>query len=167
MGAASRRECLRMNETAQSSGSKSLRKGRVSSVGQTYLITSTIHNRAELLKDKQLNSIVAGALRWLHDNNRIELLAYVIMPDHLHFIAILRTGSLSELMQSLKSYTAKKINGILQRKGKLWQDQYHDHALRKEEDLKDVVYYCLNNPVRKRMVEDYRDYPYWYCKWKI
>ncbi len=167
MGAAPRREFFLMNDTIQIKGSKSLRKGRVSISGQPYLITSTIHKREELLNTKRANNIVAGALNWLHDNNRIDLFAYVIMPDHLHFIAALETDTLPKVMHSLKSYTSKKINKILVREGKIWQEQYHDHAIRKEEQLEGVVHYCLNNPVRKKLVADYRDYPYWYCKWEV
>jgi len=144
VGAASRRELLLMNDAVQIKGSKNLRKGRVSISGQPYLITSTIHKREELLSDKKTNSIVAGALKWLHDNNRIDLLAYVVMPDHLHFVAALKIGTLPELMHSLKSYTAKRINKALKREGKIWQDQYHDHAVRKEEDLKEIVYSLLS-----------------------
>ncbi len=147
--------------------SRNLRKGRVSIVGHPYLITSTIHKREALLNDKRVNGIVEGVLKWLHDNNKIDLFAYVIMPDHLHLIATLKTVTLPEAMHSLKSYTAKRINKTLKREGKVWQEQYHDHAIRKEEDLKDIVYYCLNNPVRKKLVQDYRDYPYWYCRWEI
>jgi putative transposase len=156
-----------MDDVVPIKRSKNLRKGRVSIIGQPYLITSALHGREELLKDKQASSIVADALKWLHDNHRIDLFAYVIMPDHLHFVAALERGTLPDVMHSLKSYTAKEINKALARKGSVWQDQYHDHAVRNEEDLKEIIYYCLNNPVRKKLVKNYRDYPYWYCKWKI
>ncbi|MCP3950969.1 MAG: transposase [Desulfobacterales bacterium] len=167
MGAASRREFNLMNSAVEIKSSINLRKGRVSIVGQAYLITSTIYMREELLKGKHINSIVADALNWLHDNNRIDLFAHVTMPDHLHFIAVLKAGTLSEVMHSLKSFTSKKINKVLKREGRVWQDQYHDRAIRKEKDLKEVIYYCLNNPVRKNLVKDYRNYPYWYCKWEV
>ncbi len=59
------------------------------------------------------------------------------MPDHLHFVAGIKQGSLAKLMRNLKSYTAKKINILLEGKGPFWQPQYHDHAVRKDEDLND------------------------------
>ena len=89
------------------------------------------------------------------------------MPDHLHFVAALRQDSLDQLMHSLKSYTAKKINTLLNRQGVFWQPQYHDHALRKDEDLNEVVRYTLNNPVRAKLVDDFHEYPYWYCRWSV
>ena len=93
--------------------------------------------------------------------------AAVIMPDHLHFVGALRQDSLDRLMHSLKSYTAKKINALLNRQGTFWQPQYHDHALRKDEDLNEVVLYTLNNPVRAKLVDDFHKYPYWYCRWSV
>ena len=42
----------------------------------------------------------------------------------------------------------------------LWQENYYEHILRKDEDTISVVKYILNNPVRKGLVEDYREYFY-------
>jgi REP element-mobilizing transposase RayT len=89
------------------------------------------------------------------------------MPDHLHFVVELKTGRLPKLMHSLKSYTAKQVNSVLKRQGSLWQDQFHEHAIRKAEDLNEIVLYMLNNPVRAGLVEDFHDYPFWYCRWSV
>jgi len=45
-------------------------------------------------------------------------------------------------------------------KTKLWQPNYYDHILRKEETIKDVALYIFNNPVRKNLVSDFRKYPF-------
>ncbi len=111
--------------------------------------------------------IVLSSLHWLESQKRITLDAAVIMPDHLHFVVALRQDSLDRLLHSLKSYTAKKINALLKRHGVFWQPQYHDHALRKDEDLNEVVLYTLNNPVRAKLVDDFHEYPYWYCRWSV
>jgi REP element-mobilizing transposase RayT len=74
---------------------------------------------------------------------------------------------LAQLIHSLKSYTAHEINKFLQRQGPFWQPQYHDHAVRKDEDLNEIVRYALNNPVRAGLVRDFHDYPHWYCKWDV
>ncbi|MEJ2363263.1 MAG: transposase, partial [Deltaproteobacteria bacterium] len=77
------------------------------------------------------------------------------------------SGSLTTLMRTLKVYTARKINQLLNRKGPLWQPQYHDHAIRKDEVLEEITLYCLNNPVRSGLVRDFHDYPHWFCRWQI
>ena len=89
------------------------------------------------------------------------------MPDHVHFIAALKSGELSQLMQSMKGYTSRQINMLLHLKGSFWQSTYHEHAVRKDEDLNEVVLYILNNPVRAGLVADFHDYPFWYCRWTV
>jgi REP element-mobilizing transposase RayT len=148
-------------------GSQLLRKGRTSIKNQHYLITTAAHKRRPVLQYPEAAQIILSCLRWLEFEGRIMLDAAVVMPDHLHLVAALRQGSLSQLMRSLKSYTAKEINSLLNRQGAFWQPQYHDHALRKDEDLNDVVLYILNNPVRARLVDDFHEYPYWYCRWSV
>jgi len=106
-------------------------------------------------------------LQWLEEQGRICLEAAVVMPDHFHFVAELSDGNSSVLMQSLKGYSARKINELLGRKGPLWQPQFHDHAIRKDEVLEEVTLYCLHNPVRAGLVQNFRDYPYWYCRWEV
>ncbi|MBA4366366.1 MAG: transposase [Desulfobacterium sp.] len=148
-------------------GSKNLRKGRVSIAGQYYLITTVTINKTEVFKEKRAADIVLNSLYWLDHQNRIDLQAAVVMPDHLYFIARLNKGTLSGLMHSLKSYTSKQIKAKLNHTGTIWQTQYHDHAIRKDEELKEMMIYCLQNPVRANMVNDFHDYPYWYCKFNV
>jgi REP element-mobilizing transposase RayT len=148
-------------------GSNFLRKGRASIRNQHYLLTTTVLNRKPLLIQKDAAEIILASLTWLEKQDKIILDAAVVMPDHLHFVAGLKSGSLAQIMSSLKSYTAKKVNILLEREGPFWQPQYHDHAIRKDEDLNDVVLYILHNPVRAELVEDFHDYPHWYCRWDV
>jgi putative transposase len=148
-------------------GSRSLRKGRSSIKNQHYLLTTAVHKRKPILNHPETAQIILSSLHWLESQKRIILDAAVIMPDHLHFVAALRQDSLDRLMHSLKSYTAKMINNLVNRQGAFWQPQYHDHAVRGDEDLNEVVLYALNNPVRAGFVSDFHDYPYWYCKWAV
>jgi REP element-mobilizing transposase RayT len=124
-------------------------------------------NRQSLLNQKGAAEVVLSSLIWLEKQGKIILDAAVVMPDHLHFVAGLKSGSLAQVMRSLKSYTAKKINILLEREGPFWQPQYHDHAIRKDADLNEVVLYTLHNPVRASLVEEFHDYPYWYCRWDV
>jgi putative transposase len=148
-------------------GSRSLRKGRSSIKNQHYLLTTAVHKRKPILNHPETAQMILSSLHWLESQKRIILDAAVIMPDHLHFVAALRQDSLDRLMHSFKSYTAKMINNLLNRQGTFWQPQYHDHAVRGDEDLNEVVLYALNNPVRAGFVSDFHDYPYWYCKWAV
>ncbi len=150
-----------------SKGSKLLRKGRASIKKQWYLLTTVVHERNPIFTQPETAEIILSSLLWLENQGKMDLEAAIIMPDHLHFVAELHMGTLAELMHSLKSYTARKINGLLKRRGRLWQAQYYDHAIRKDEVLHDVIVYCLNNPVRAGLVTDFHQYPYWYCRWAV
>ena len=148
-------------------GSKLLRKGRTSIKNQHYLVTSAVLDRQPIFKLPEAAKIVLSSLCWLEKQDKILLDAAIVMPDHLHFVAGLKQVSLAQLIHSLKSYTAKKINDFLNRQGPLWQRNYHDHAIRQEEDLNEVVLYTLYNPVRAGLVNDFHDYPFWYCRWDV
>jgi REP-associated tyrosine transposase len=148
-------------------GSKLLRKGRTSTKNQHYLITSTVLDRKPIFNRPETAGIILSSLYWLEKQDRILLDAAVIMPDHLHFVAGLMQDSLAQVIHSFKSYTAKKINILLKRRGPLWQRHYHDHAVRREENLKEVVLYTLNNPIRAGLVSEFHDYPFWYCRWGV
>jgi REP element-mobilizing transposase RayT len=148
-------------------GSRQLRTGRVSIENQAYFVTTAVHERTPVFVNPEAAGIVLEALKWLDQAGRIKLDAAIVMPDHLHFIAALKDGELPRLMQSLKGYSARRINALLATKGVFWQNQYHEHAIRKDEALNQVVLYMLNNPVRAGMVGDFHDYPFWWCRWAV
>jgi REP element-mobilizing transposase RayT len=148
-------------------GSHRLRKGRTSIENQQYFITTAVQDRSRVLANPEAANIVLSALKWLEKSNRMFLDAAVVMPDHLHFIATLKDEELPRLMQSLKGYTSRQINTLFNKKGAFWQDQYHEHAIRKDEDLKAVVLYMLHNPVRAGLADDIHQYPFWYCRWEL
>lgn len=148
-------------------GTHTLREGRRSIRNQAYFITTATHDRTPLFRDPQLASVVLNALKWLEERQKVLLAAAVLMPDHLHCIFELKSSTLPQVMHSLKSYTAKQVNAILRQTGPVWQDQYHDHAIRRAEKLQEIVNYMLNNPVRAGLVRDFHDYPFWHCRWVV
>jgi REP element-mobilizing transposase RayT len=92
--------------------------------------------------------------------------AYVVMPDHLHWLMQLRPGAdLSSTVGRVKGRSARSINRRLSRKGAVWQRAFHDHAVRKEEDLRMMARYVITNPLRAGLVESVGDYPLWDAIW--
>ena len=148
-------------------GSKQLRKGRASIENQHYLITTAVLKRKPVFKNAEAAKIVLNSLHWLEAKDKIILDAAVVMPDHVHIVAGLNRGSLAKIMHGFKGYTAYRINELLKQKGSFWQPQYHDHAVRQDEDLNEVVLYTLNNPVRAGLANDFHEYPYWFCRWSV
>ena len=126
---------LKTYKMKPSKGSNYLRKGRTSIKNQHYLLTTTVLDRKPVFNREDTAAVVLDSLHWLEKQGKIALDAAVVMPNHLHFVAGLKNGSLATIMRSLKSHTAKQINILLERYGSVWQPQYHDHAVRKDEDL--------------------------------
>jgi putative transposase len=88
------------------------------------------------------------------------------MPDHLHWLVRLKDGTeLGQLMRTVKCVSSWQINRALNRSGRLWQAGYHDHALRKEEDIVSTARYVVSNPLRAGLVKHIGDYPLWDAIW--
>jgi REP element-mobilizing transposase RayT len=160
-----------MKEINSPQHSKNLRRGRYSETGRIYLLTTATWQRRPFFLDMILGRLVVQAMRFQEDEKRVESLAFVLMPDHLHWLlALQHQTTLSEVMKSVKSYSSRKISNVLREAGEtgathVWQDGFHDHALRKEDDLIEVSRYVIANPVRAGLVKRVEDYPLWDAKW--
>ncbi len=95
----------------------------------------------------------------------------VVMPDHVHLIFTLLRGedelpcSLAEVMKGIKGVSARRINQLLGRRGRLWQDESFDHVVRDSEwSLAKFAYVC-NNPVRAGLVRCADEYPWLWRSW--
>ena len=149
-------------------GHRQLRKGRQSIPGFYYYLTVSTLNRRPLLGNTEAADIIFKSFDWLETNERLRWFCVIVMPDHIHAVIQLRSKqTLSRLMQSFKSFTAKEINAQLGRSGSLWQVAYYEHGIRHDESLKAIVRYCYENPVRWGLAERARDYPYWRCKFEM
>ncbi|MGE5610571.1 MAG: helicase C-terminal domain-containing protein, partial [Bacillota bacterium] len=100
-----------------------------------------------LMKLPQVAGIVAEAIRYF-DGNRYELLAWCLMPNHVHVVLQPLEGfELARIVHTWKSRTGKEANKVLGRSGEFWQAEYYDHLVRDEEDLKHSVKYTWENAV--------------------
>ncbi|MBK9704138.1 MAG: transposase [Betaproteobacteria bacterium] len=135
-------------------------------VGQMYLLTTVTQGRRPLFGDPRLARIVVRALRTLSDEGAGTTHAFVIMPDHVHWLVTLSAGSLDGLVARAKSRSAREINALRSTQGTpVWQRGFHDHALRRDEDVREVARYIVGNPVRAGIVGNARDYPWWDAEW--
>ena len=139
--------------------SRHLRKGRYSQPGHYYFLTTLVAGRRPIFADKDNAAIVLNSIRWLRSADRFFVDAAVVMPDHLHFVGELGESSLSQVMHSLKSFSARQLVAA-DIAPPVWQDGYHDHGLRNDEDYRLKVRYVLQNPVRAGLVLQVHDYPH-------
>jgi REP element-mobilizing transposase RayT len=100
------------------------------------------------------------------DAGYTKTLAFVVMPDHLHWLfQLIGDRSLTTSVNTVKSYSTRRINVIVKRQGRLWQKGFYDRAIRKEEDLVSVARYIVANPVRAGFVKSIRLYSLWDATW--
>jgi REP element-mobilizing transposase RayT len=137
--------------------SSDLRRGRFSEPGTFYFLTSCTDKRRNIFSIPEHAQTVLESVRWLHSTNQFFVDAACVMPDHVHFVGQLREKSLSQVMHTLESYSAHKI-GMRGIRLPVWQNGYHDHALRSDEDYRSLVVYLLQNPVRGGLVKRMEDY---------
>jgi REP element-mobilizing transposase RayT len=142
-----------------------LRTGRFSAPGQIYLVTTVVQNRAPVFRDFMRGRLVVDALKKAQEEELVLSLAWVVMPDHLHWLFELKNNTLTCIMARTKSRIALALNRSLERDGSLWQHGFHDRAIRRDEDLPAVARYIVANPLRAGLVEKIGDYPLWDAVW--
>ena len=112
------------------------------------------------LRDPRIARLVENALLYF-DQERYRLIAWVIMPNHVHVLIVIFEGyPLSNVVHSWKSYTAKEANRILGRTGQFWFREYFDRYIRDEHHFANAVRYIHNNPVNAGLVETPEEWPF-------
>jgi putative DNA methylase len=134
------------------------------------LETNTNSNR-RWLEQPEIAKVVRENLHH-HHGSLYELLAWCIMPNHVHILiqpfestelpdqtttdhdsvcsdeVADAASPLSRIMHSLKSYTANEANRLLGRTGTFWQRESYDHWVRDLDELERIVDYIRLNPVK-------------------
>jgi len=146
---------------------RNLRQGRVSLSNQIYLVTAVTAERKAIFSEFIAGRALVNELLVSETRGRATTLAYVVMPDHLHWLLSLGAGNtLTDVVGNVKRYSATAINKILDRAAlPLWQRGFHDHALRHEEDIQHIARYIVANPLRAGLVRRVGDYPLWDAIW--
>ncbi|MGE8387681.1 MAG: REP-associated tyrosine transposase [Pseudomonas sp.] len=145
--------------------SDQLRIGRFSERNRLYLLTSTTLHRAPVLSGFRSARLLVSQFRQAEEESAARSLAWVVMPDHFHWLIELGPVSLKTLMRRVKSRSTCAINRHQGRYGRLWQKGFHDRALRREEDVRAMARYIVMNPKRAGLVERVGDYPHWDAIW--
>ncbi|MDV9042484.1 transposase [Stenotrophomonas sp. RAC2] len=144
-----------------------LRLGRHSRIGQSYILTTVTHGRRRFFDDATAAREAMDVFRRIDAEGLAHSLAYVVMPDHIHWLVELRAFSLDHIMQRFKSSSALRINRMFGRSGRFWQSSYHDHAIRSDESLFRHAVYVLGNPIRAGLTAQIGEYAHAWCRWEM
>ena len=88
------------------------------------------------------------------------IIAYCFMPDHLHLL-VAGEDEASDALRFVHQAKQRSAFAFSNRFSlRLWQPSFHDRVLREEEATVSVARYIVENPVRARIVESPRAYPF-------
>jgi len=131
------------------------------------------------LRNPRIAKLSEEALRFFH-NERYELLAWCVMPNHVHVLVHVRQKPLVKMVQSWKRYVATHAGAFLserrsptrlgakrspnntpgRRPALQWQREYWDTFMREEEQERKAVRYIENNPVKTNLCRTATDWPF-------
>lgn len=117
--------------------------------------------RVEQFHDPAAVALVLEQFFYTSRTEDVAILAYCVMPDHVHLLV---DGESDAADVARFAKLAKQRSGFRFRRAygtALWQAGYNDRVLRDEERTETVIAYIINNPVRKGLVDDVMEYPFW------
>jgi len=139
--------------------------GRRSLQGAYYMLTMTVAGRERIFTNDATVECVIEALRCSDREQRSRTLAWVVMPDHVHWLIQLGNGNISRCVQAFKSRSSRAIKLHLKSQSAVWQSGFYDHCVRSDQSLLKQANYLIENPVRAGLATKVGDYPYCWTRW--
>jgi primosomal protein N' (replication factor Y) (superfamily II helicase) len=134
--------------------------------GFTYHITW--HTQNKLVLSPEARARTLEACHFWH-GQKIKCHVVCVMPDHVHLLMrplpVQEAGKegvhpLSEILHSIKSFSAHAVNEVMKRNGPVWMDESFDRMIRSEADLHKTWDYIWDNPRKIGLVGPMEEYPY-------
>ena len=100
---------------------------------------------------------IRHCVKWLTEERWLDPIAYVIMPNHIHFIFELGDVDNREIHGETDQQVARLS-------GSFWQHYYYNRRIRSGGELQNQIEYVRENPVRKRYLKCSEDWPYGWCR---
>jgi REP element-mobilizing transposase RayT len=127
--------------------------------GRHFLTICCRERRAVFVASSTVDPVVRQFLT-VAGASDVAVLAYCVMPDHVHLLVesgdVKQVAEFVRLSKQRSSFHYRRETGRL-----LWQPSYFDRTLRNGEDLFPVLRYLIENPVRAKLCNDVRAYPFW------
>lgn len=157
-----------MSRNSELPGIRALRRGRCSLAGGMYHVTTATFRREPIFREFTNACVAAAAITSRESLGDSRLLAWVLMPDHLHLL--LQLGGkdpLPLIVCRIKARSATGFKRVNDRQGAVWAKGYYDRALRRDDEVQTVARYIVGNPVRAGLVQRCADYPFWDAVWVL
>jgi putative transposase len=135
--------------------------------GSTYFVTFKTSNNIFL--DDKAKDIVLAAIKF-HAGKKFTLRTCIVMSNHVHLIItpleISKDNfySLGQIMHTIKSYSANRIQSDGGLKNNIWLDEKYDRIIRNHDELMEEMSYIINNPVKDGIVKKPEDHKWLYLE---
>ena len=124
---------------------------RIAQQDRIFFVTSNLARGALNLSERE-RDLVLNLLAETRSAHGFLLLGYVVMPDHVHALLAIVSGSLSDIMHQWKRTSASSIQKTRGKQGPLWQSRYFDFICRRTRDVGNKLDYIHQNPVVAQLV---------------
>jgi REP element-mobilizing transposase RayT len=152
---------------------------RIFETAYPYFLTDSIVAWLPVFSHPELTAIIFESWRFLQRERDVDLFGYVILENHLHWIAA--GDDLGDKVARFKSYTARRIIDTMEQAGyrtllqelkffklhhktdqthQLWQEGSHPEQIQDEAMMWQKLEYVHNNPLRRGYVDDPRHWRY-------
>jgi REP element-mobilizing transposase RayT len=112
-----------------------------------------------LLRTDAAKAIVLDTLSAYRKKHGYRLLGYAVMDNHVHaVVATGPTSTIADIVRAWKGYSCRHLQRLLGLTGSIWQDRYADNAIQSLQELRTVLEYIHNNPVKAGIAAKARDY---------
>ena len=123
--------------------------------GFPSLVTTNIAGHAALLSSEVAAGTFMEVLDEVRRESAFRLLAFVVMPDHVHLVVIPSPShSLGQFMQLLKGRFSRRYNAMTDESGNLWQSRHHERTLLSEGEPFAAIENVHRNPSAAGLVEE-------------
>lgn len=151
--------------------------------GRARFVTFSTHQRLPILSNTQFRQAVIDSILDVRETSRFRLLAYVIMPEHVHLVLIPGIDSaVGGLVGEIKRIAARKIHAAIRNqkplllakltvirdkreKFALWERRCYDHNCRTDKAIWEKVTDCHSNPVRRGLAGNPADWVWSSYRW--
>jgi putative transposase len=124
---------------------------------RTYFITSATASRRRLFQVEQNSNLFIEILQEQRSKQRIQLHAFVIMPDHIHLLLTPAPEiSLEKAIQFIKGGFSFRLKSKLD----VWERSYTNHRITDMTDYTTHIIYTHQNPIRVNLASDPQLYPF-------
>jgi len=127
-----------------------------------YFLTICTADKNQYLKNPEVAKIIIDGLYLRKKRNEIRLYCFCVMPDHIHVLMSMTEAYNKKLqlwVSAFKRYTTRIAQNKFGIK-RLWQKNFNEHVVRREEPLLKVAEYIMDNPVRRGLATKRSDYPF-------